>query len=110
MKRPKDLQLIGNEIAILWQDGEEDYFPMAFLREFSPSAENVGEMDILGKVHGGTGPRKYPNVQVTGWDFIGNYAIRFDFDDGHGTGLYSYDYLIKLREVLKNWSVDEPNA
>ena len=49
MKSPKDVQIIGQEIAILWQNGEEDYFPMSFLREFSPSAENIGEMDILGK-------------------------------------------------------------
>lgn len=104
MKRPKDIQIIGQEIAILWQDGEEDYFPMAFLREFSPSAENVGEMDILGNIHGGSAPRKYPNVTVRGWEFMGNYAIRFQFSDNHGTGLYTYDYLVKLRETLKTWS------
>ena len=108
MKGPKDVQIIGQEIAILWQDGEEDYFPMAFLREYSPSAENIGEMDILGKVHGGTGPRKYPNVTVINWQFMGNYAIRFDFSDGHGTGLFTYDYLIGLREHLKKWSHSEP--
>ncbi|MBH53686.1 MAG: hypothetical protein CMI18_05000 [Opitutaceae bacterium] len=107
MKRPKGVQIIGQEIAILWQDGEEDYFPMAFLREFSPSAENIGEMDILGNVHGGTGPQKYPGVTVQSWGFMGNYAIRFDFSDGHDTGLYSYDYLIGLREHLKDWSVEE---
>ena len=80
---------------------------MAFLREFSPSAENIGEMDILGKVHGGTGPKKYPEVTVQSWGFMGNYAIRFDFSDGHDTGLYSYDYLISLREHLKDWSTEE---
>ena len=107
MKRPKDVQIIGNEIAILWDNGEEDYFPMPFPREFSPSADNMGEMDILGNVHGGTGPMKHPDVNVIGWAFMGNYAIRFDFDDGHDTGLFSYDYLEKLREPLKTWSVEE---
>ena len=107
MKRPKDVQIVGTEIAILWQDGDEDYFPMAFLREFSPSAENIGEMDILGKIHGGTGPKKYPDITVVGWGFMGNYAIRFDFSDGHDTGLFSYDYLVKLRDALKQWSVNE---
>ncbi|MCZ6673971.1 MAG: DUF971 domain-containing protein [Verrucomicrobia bacterium] len=104
MKRPKDVQIIGQEIAILWQDGEEDYFPMAFLREFSPSAENIGEMDILGNVHGGTGPMKHPGVTVTGWEYMGNYALRFDFSDGHGTGLFSFDYIVGLRKHLKEWS------
>jgi DUF971 family protein len=103
MKSPKDVQIIGQEIAILWQNGEEDYFPMSFLREFSPSAENIGEMDILGKVHGGKPGVKYPGVSVKGWEFMGNYAIRFNFSDGHDTGLFSYDYLTALRERLKDW-------
>ena len=48
-----------------------------------------------------------PGVKASfvGWGFMGNYAIRFDFDDGHDTGLFSYDYLEKLREPLKTWSV-----
>ena len=104
MKSPKDIQIIGTEIAILWQDGTEDYFPMAFLREFSPSAENMGEVDILGNIHGGTPGVKYPNVSVTGWEFMGNYAVRFEFDDGHATGLFSYDYLEALRERIKTWT------
>ena len=35
-------------------------------------------------------------VRVTSANLVGNYAIRFDFSDGHNTGLYSYDYLRKL--------------
>ena len=27
------------------------------------------------------------------WEQVGNYALRFDFSDGHRTGLYSFDYL-----------------
>jgi DUF971 family protein len=36
---------------------------------------------------------------VTGWESVGNYAIRFDFSDGHRTGLYTFDYLRKLGEL-----------
>jgi DUF971 family protein len=35
-------------------------------------------------------------VAVTGWERIGNYALRFDFSDGHRTGLYTYEYLLQL--------------
>ncbi len=104
MKRPKDIQIIGKEIAILWENGEEDYFHMEFLREFSPSAENIGEMDIFGNIAGGTGPRKHSGVEIVGWEQMGNYALRFAFSDGHSTGLFSYDYLEKLRGVQKDWS------
>lgn len=96
---PKNLQLIGTEIAILWSDGTEDYFSSEFLRKHSPSAENKGETDILGNTYGGTTQTDFPGVVVTRWDFIGNYAVRFHFSDGHRTGLFSYSYLQSLRNA-----------
>ena len=96
MQTPSNIQLIGNEVAIVWNDGAETYYPMEFLRAASPSAANIGERDILGNQYGGDGPKKFPGVSVTGWEQVGNYALRFDFSDGHRTGLYSYDYLRDL--------------
>ena len=51
---------------------------------------------MLGNQYGGTGPRAFPGVKVLGWEKVGNYAFRFEFSDGHRTGLYSYDYLRNL--------------
>lgn len=96
MHQPVDIQMIGDEIAIRWEDGAETYFTSEQLRAASPSAETQGERDIFGQQYGGHGPRAFPGVRVTGWERVGNYAIRFDFSDGHRTGLYSYDYLRKL--------------
>jgi DUF971 family protein len=96
MNQPTNVQLVGNEVAILWDDGAETYFDFEHLRAASPSAETQGERDILGVQYGGDGPRKFPGVTVVGWERVGNYALRFDFSDGHRTGLYSFDYLRKL--------------
>jgi len=96
MPIPEDVQVIGAEVAIRWSDGRETYFPADRLRAMSPSAETQGERDILGQQHGGHPPRDFTGVTVTGWQRIGNYALRFDFSDGHRTGLYSYDYLQQL--------------
>ena len=93
MHEPVNVQLIGQEIAIVWDDGRESYFPFDQLRAASPSASNQGERDILGNRSGGDGPKKFPGVAVLGWERIGNYALRFEFSDGHRTGLYTYDYL-----------------
>ncbi len=98
VKAPANIQLIGTEVAILWEDGAESYYPMEELRAVSPSAQNIGERDILGNQYGGDGPKHFPGVTVTGWEQVGNYAIRFDFSDGHRTGLYSYDFLRRLAE------------
>lgn len=96
MHTPTNIQLIGQEVAIAWDDGHETYFDSERLRAASPSAETQGERDVLGNQYGGDGPRRFPGVQVVGWARVGNYAIRFDFSDGHRTGLYSYDYLRTL--------------
>jgi DUF971 family protein len=96
MNLPINIQSIGNEIAIVWDDGVESYYDFERLRAASPSAETQGERDILGVQYGGNGPRKFPGVTVLGWEQVGNYALRFDFSDGHRTGLYSFDYLRKL--------------
>lgn len=96
MKPPKNIQLIENEIAILWQDGSETYIAAPVLRAASPSAETAGERDILGVLHGGEHGKDYSKVEIRDWQFVGNYAVRFRFSDGHATGLYSYDLLKEI--------------
>lgn len=96
MHAPRDVQLIGEEVAISWDDGVESYLPFEKLRAASPSASNQGERDILGNQYGGQGPKSFPGVRVLGWERVGNYALRFEFSDGHGSGLYSFDYLRAL--------------
>src|SRR5215213_11825112 len=81
MRSPRNIQIIGQEVAIVWDDGVESYFPFERLRAASPSAETQGERDILGVQYGGNGPRKFPGVTVRGWVQVGNYALRFDFSD-----------------------------
>ena len=94
--KPKDIQLVGSTLVIAWQDGTESYYEAEFLRKHSPSAENIGERDILGNQHGGNGPKQFPGIQILGWQFHGNYAFRPTFSDGHASGLYSWEYLREL--------------
>ena len=96
LNTPQNIQLIGSELAIVWDDGVESYFPAAKLRAASPSADQRGERDIFGNQYGGTGRTDFSGVQITAWERVGNYALRFDFSDGHRTGIYGYDYLRDL--------------
>lgn len=93
MKPPVRIEAIGTEIAIVWPDGAEQYIPMERLRALSPSAENTGERDLVGRVYGGTDQKEFPGVTVTGWQIVGAYAVQFRFSDGHDTGIYAFDYL-----------------
>ena len=101
MVAPTDIQLIGTEVALRWEDGQESFISFATLRAASPSAQVRGERDVFGNVYGGEAPRDYRGIDVTGWERIGNYAIRFEFSDGHRTGLYSYELLRQLGELPK---------
>lgn len=62
--------------------------PFEFLRVYSPSAEVRGHGP--GQETLQTGKR---NVGIAGIEPVGHYAIQPHFDDGHDTGIYSWDYL-----------------
>ena len=96
---PLDVQLIGSEVAIRWSDGTESYITFATVRANSPSAEVKGEHDIFGHKYGGEAPQSHVGVEVRGWEQVGNYELRFDFTDGHRTGLYPYELLRQLGEL-----------
>ncbi len=96
LKTPQNIQLIGDEVAIAWDDGTESYFTGSELRAASPSAETRGEKDIFGNQYGGGEKKDFTGVRVLSFEHVGNYALRFDFSDGHRTGLYGYELLAAL--------------
>src|SRR3989454_8949279 len=46
--RPMDLQPIGDELAIKWDDGSESFISLEKLRRACPCAGCKGEADIMG--------------------------------------------------------------
>ncbi len=92
--RPLDIQHIGNELAVKWDGGAEDFIPLEKLRRACPCAGCKGEVDILGNLH------KNPERPLTAKAFqlvkvasVGGYAIQPVWADGHNTGIYSFEYL-----------------
>lgn len=97
-----NIQIIGDEVAVRWQDDSESYFKMDRLRALSPSAETQGERDLLGQqISSDQRGKDFSGVTVTGWVPVGGYGIQFHFSDGHRTGIYTFDY---LREIDENAS------
>ena len=80
--------------------GEERFdFSCEYLRVYSPSAEVRGhgpgqEVLQVGK----------ENVNINAIEPVGNYAIKPVFDDGHDSGIYSWDTLYQLGVHMEdNW-------
>jgi DUF971 family protein len=92
--KPAQLQPIGNELAIKWDDGSETYIPLDLLRRSCPCAGCKGEGDIMGNVYKNApkplSPQAFQLVRINN---VGGYAIQPQWADGHGTGIFSFDYL-----------------
>jgi DUF971 family protein len=78
-------------LAVTFDNGEAYEFPAEFLRVLSPSAEVQGHSPDERKTVGGK-----RDVAIMEIHPIGNYAVRLGFDDMHSTGIFSWDYFLKL--------------
>jgi DUF971 family protein len=78
-------------LAIRFDDGRAFDIPFELLRVESPSAEVQGHSAAQRKV-----VRGKENVRVTAAEPIGRYAVRLIFDDGHDSGLFTWDWLHRL--------------
>jgi len=95
----RNAQVIGNELALAWNDETESYFALEFLRRACPCAACGGEPDVLGNV---SRPHvTYPDksFQLVGFDLVGGYALQPRWADGHKSGIYSFIYLRRLGEA-----------
>lgn len=87
-------------LEIAFDDGERFSLPAEYLRVYSPSAEVRGHGE--GQEVLQVGKR---NVNIANLEPVGQYALKITFDDGHDSGLYSWDYLYGLgrdQEILWN--------
>ena len=98
---PTEIRLRKNSrmLVVTFDDGNEFEFTFEYLRVHSPSAEVVGHGPGQETLQTGK-----ENVVITRIDPVGHYAVRLVFDDGHETGLYSWEYLHELgRNMDANW-------
>ena len=97
--RVADIQHIGNELAIRWEDGRESFIPLEKLRRSCPCASCHGEVDILGNLY--KSPDKpLPAIafELTRFVPVGGYAIQLFWRDGHNSGIFSFDYLQRVTD------------
>ncbi|MFN4243681.1 MAG: DUF971 domain-containing protein [Tepidisphaerales bacterium] len=87
-------------LEVAWADGTTSVFPLGLLRSQCPCAsckkfreEQASRKTLLTLLPGNySGP-----VRATSAAMVGNYALRIDWSDGHGSGIYSFDYLWGIR-------------
>ncbi len=85
----------GRTLEITFDDGSAFRLSAERLRVESPSAEVQGHAPGQRKTVTGK-----QDVAIVDIEPIGNYAVKLSFDDGHHTGIYSWDYLRELATAL----------
>ncbi len=93
--QPKKLEIIGTDLCIVWEGGDETFIPLDRLRQSCPCASCIGEPDILGRVNrpmntgGGSAVLK-------SYRWVGGYGFQPIWADGHESGIFPYKLLKEL--------------
>ena len=91
-----------NDLMLLkWEDGFESYIKLKILREKCPCANCEGEKDVFGNIYKGE-PKLMNKTSflLNGIQPVGYYALRPYWQDGHHSGIYSFEMLRTLCENL----------
>jgi DUF971 family protein len=102
MNNPTEIKLRTRSrvLEVAFADGARFELPFEYLRVHSPSAEVKGhgpgqEVLVTGK----------QNVGIRAVEPVGQYAVKLVFDDGHDSGLFTWNYLRELGEQrAANWA------
>ena len=97
---PTNIQQIGNELAIQWNDGSESYLDLQFLRRACPCAACGGEPDVLGNIMRPNVSYSDDSFELASFEIVGGYALQPRWGDGHGTGIYSFQYLRRISQPV----------
>lgn len=84
-----NLHKASKTLTLKYPSGEEFHLPAELLRVHSPSAEVQGHGNPILQ-HGKT------NVGINKIEPAGQYALKISFDDGHDSGLFTWQYLYQL--------------
>src|SRR4051812_24916927 len=96
---PTRLNLKKDEkLEVTWQDGHTCTYPISYLRSMCPCAvcktvreeqQQAKKKTLLPIL-----PGNYSTpLAALSAELVGNYALRIDWSDNHGSGIYSFDYL-----------------
>ncbi len=89
----------GRSLSVQFADGQIFDYSAEYLRVTSPSAEVRGHSPDQRRLQFGK-----RNVAIIDLVSVGNYAVRPTFDDGHETGIYTFNYLHALgAEKEQRW-------
>jgi DUF971 family protein len=94
--QPRDIQIINEFLAVIWDDAHESVYPLEYLRRHCPCAACAGE--TVGRQHFHPPQPIYApeSFQLKTIERVGSYALRPVWKDGHASGFFAFEYLRRL--------------
>jgi len=96
---PTNIEVIGDELAVAWNDGQETFVRLKTLRRYCPCAGCAGEADVLGQVAKPEVTHTDASFKIRSHQLVGGYAWQPTWEDGHATGIFTFDLLRKLADI-----------
>jgi DUF971 family protein len=91
--------VIGDELAVRFSDGVEIYLSLPYVRANCPCAACQQQRDAMAS--SGLAAAPASSALLSAVDGVGGYALRLVWADGHGSGIYSFDFLRHLDERFR---------
>ena len=91
-----EVDIKQSELRISWADGETSRYAFEYLRKICPCAtcedqrNNQDPLRVLGPEMMAISARLHPDSPA---ELVGNYALQLFWDDGHRTGIYTFEFL-----------------
>jgi DUF971 family protein len=97
-RKVRVMKTAGEGVAVEWKDGHQSQWSFAWLRRACPCATCVEERAGAGRRPGEAAPKSplalyEPPALPLEVTPVGNYAVQFKWNDGHESGIYSWEYL-----------------
>jgi DUF971 family protein len=91
-------------LTLTWPDGRVDVYPLNYLRAKCPcaSCKQLRESQVKSRLTVLPAGFTSGPVHVKHAEMVGNYAIRIDWSDNHGSGIYSFSYLQEITPPRKD--------
>jgi DUF971 family protein len=96
--RPSEIQRLPERLLIKWRGGGKSEYSYSLLRKVCPCARCQAARTDKNALRVLPSDQFYKGLKIIDIQPVGHYAIRLIWNDGHRTGIYTYEFLYSLEE------------
>ncbi len=105
--QPIQIQRNSSGLEIGWKDSHRREIPYRLLREKCPCARCDAERQEKDPLRILPPPDLFDSLQIVDIQRVGRYAVRLVWNDGHRTGIYTFQFLRELSESVQSGGTEQ---